>query len=149
GPDVVGYHPRVGAEHRRDRPGRGQRAHGVEPSGYPLPFLQVAEERPGRGEVARLAVRCDGLTCPFLVTCDSLDVVPDTELVDRGDPGRAGLAGPLGRLRDLRMFGGEPPTDLRQQGTVVVSDLARQRAGGVPAFDPFGPRMRGPLDLGH
>ncbi|WP_331740124.1 hypothetical protein OG613_45415 (plasmid) [Streptomyces sp. NBC_00015] len=80
GPDVIGYHPRVGAEHRRDGSGRRQRAYGVEPSGYPLPFLKVAEESAGRGEVARLAVRRDRLTCPFLVTGDSLDAVPTRSL---------------------------------------------------------------------
>jgi hypothetical protein len=98
---------------------------------------------------SRLGVRCDRLACPFLVGGELLDVVADPEVVDRGDPGRAGLPGPLGRLCDLRVFGGEPASDLRQHGAVVVANLGRQCGGGVPAFEPFGPRTGGALDRGH
>ena len=138
-PDVVGDHSRVGADQCCDAARHDQRAGRVEAAGEPLPFLAVAEERAGGHEDVRLGARGDRGAGAGPETVVALDVVTDPHPVHRGDPGGAGLAGPLPRLGDLRVLGGQPPSGLGEDAADDGAHLRAERRGGVPAFDPPGP----------
>ena len=88
-PHVIGDHPRVGADQRADAARGGQRAGRVEPAGDRSPFLAVAEELACPGQQPGLGPRHQRLADTLLEGVAGLDVVPDPEPVDRGDPGGA------------------------------------------------------------
>ena len=48
-----------------------------------------------------------------------LDVIADTHAADCGDPSRAGIAGPVGRPRDVGVFGRQPSADLGQNDAAM------------------------------
>ena len=101
GPYLVGDHPRVGADQGVDAARDGQRPVGVEPAREPVPFLAVAEEHPGRHQHVSLGARRDRLPGAGMDMVAALDVVADGHAVHGGDPGGAGLPGPLPGLGDL------------------------------------------------
>ena len=122
---------------------------GVEPAGEPLPFLAVAEERPGGHEHVGLGARGDRFPGAAVQVVAALDVVADRHPVDGCDPGRAGLPRPLPGLGDLGMLSCQPPSGLGDDGADDRADLRGQRRGGVPPLDPPGPRGIGSLDAGR
>jgi hypothetical protein len=149
GPHVIGDHPGIGADQRADAARDGQRAGGIEPAGDPLPFLAVAEERPGGHELVGLGARGDRLPGPAAERVRPLDVVADRHPVDGRDPRGARLPGPLIRLGDLRVLGGQPPPGFRHDGPDDRADPGRQGRGGVPPLDPLCPGPVSALDHWH
>jgi hypothetical protein len=107
-PDVVGDHPRVGAEQGTDAARGGQGAFGSEPAGQPLPLLAVAEERSGRCDQAGLRRRLKKFADTVLETDGPLGVVADVHPVQRSDPGSTGLPGPVGRICRIGLFRRQP-----------------------------------------
>ncbi len=148
GPYLVGDHPRVGADQRGDAARQRERAAGVEPAREPFPFLAVAEEHPGGHQDMRFGARGDRLPGAGLDVVTALDVVTDRHPVDSGDPGGAGLPGPLCRLGDLRVFGCQPPAGLRHDRADNRPHPRRQRRGRLPAFHPRSPLRAGAVDAG-
>lgn len=122
---------------------------GVESPGHPLPLLAVPEEGPGGRQVSGLGAWGYRLAVALAEPDLPLDVLSDGQAVDLGNPGRAGLQGPLARLRYLGMLLGEPPPGLSHDDAEGSADLQGQGGGGVPAFDPGGPGLGGALDRGR
>ena len=149
GPQIVGDHPRIGSLQGPDAARSFQCSCGVEPARDPVPVLDVAEEGAGDANVGAFRLRRQRLSELFAAAVPPvlrLDVVADTHAVDCGDPGRAGLAGPVGRPGDVGVFGREPSADLGQNDAVGVAGARLDRRGGVPAFDRVRPARRGAVD---
>ncbi|GAB3284261.1 hypothetical protein GCM10027456_79180 [Kineosporia babensis] len=105
----------------------------------PIPFLTVTEERAQRGDLTGLRGSFQRFAQTVLEPDGALDVVADVHPVERGDPGRAGLAGPVAWVPGFGMFGRDPPAH-SQQGAAEVATNARGECGGVvPAIDPLFP----------
>lgn len=114
----------------------------IEAAGQPLPFLAVPEERPQRGDLPGLAGRFQWLAETVAQTDRALDVVADLHPVQRGDPRSAGLTRPVGRIRSVGLFGGDPPADLEQVRSDAAANARGQRRGRVPAVGPLFPDRR-------
>ena len=97
----------------------------------------------------RLGARRDRAAAAAAERIPALDVIADPHAVHGSDPGGTGLPGPLGRLGDLGMFGGQPPPGLGHQGADGGADLGRERRGVVPPLDPADPGRIGALDHRH
>ena len=116
-PHVVGDDdPRVGADQRGDAARHRQRAGGVEAAREPLPFLAVVEEGPAAGQDVSLGAWGDRGADACGEAVAALHVVADPHPVHGGDPGRAGLSGPLARFGDLGVLGHQPPPGLGHLG---------------------------------
>ena len=149
GPQIVGDHPRIGSLQGPDAARSFQCSCGVEPARDPVPVLDVAEEGAGDANVSAFRLgrqRLSQLIAAAVAPGVRLDVIADTQAVDRGDPGRAGLAGPVGRPGDVGVFGRQPSADLGQNDAVGVAGAGLDRCGGVPAFDRVRPARGGAGD---
>jgi hypothetical protein len=130
-----------GAQHGGDASRGGQRPLRVEPARQPLPFLTVAEERAQRGDLPSLAGRGQRLTQPVPEPGGALDELTDKHTVQRGDPPRAGLPRPGGRIGCLGVLGGQPATDLEQVGPDAAADAPGEGGGVVPPVGPLLPEL--------